>query len=70
MYVAEGARKTETYLFCMSDGVCLGPCTKEPYVEGDSKALRKTLSKAASVKKEECLICLRGGPLMHIGIYK
>ena len=70
VYVAEGAKKTETYLFCMSVGVCLGPCTKEPYVEGDSKTVRKILSNAAYVKKTEFLICLRGGPLMYIGIYK
>ena len=31
---------SETYLFCISDVVCLEPCTKEPYVEGHTEAER------------------------------
>ena len=45
------ASMSQTYLFCMSDGVCLAPCTKEPYVEGDRKTARKTSRNGTCVKK-------------------
>ena len=60
---------SQTYLFCMSDGVGLELCTKELYVEGSKKTVRKTIRNGTCGKKTELLICFRCGPLMLIGIY-
>ena len=60
---------SQTYLFGMSDGVGLELCTKEPYVEGSKKTVRKTIRNGTCGKKRELLICCRCGPLMLIGIY-
>ena len=36
---------SHSYLFCISDVVCLEPCTKDPYVEGDRKTVRSSTIK-------------------------
>ena len=61
--------KSQIYPFCMSNGVGLELCTKELYVEGSKKTVRKTIRNGTCGKKTELLICFRCGPLMLIGIY-
>ena len=45
------ASMSQTYLFCMSDGVCLAPCTKEPYVEADKNGTKNFKKRYLCEKK-------------------